>query len=95
MADVEDAVIATKGSPVTIIAGELGVVAAKGHFMCHGACVEVADHVHVQAQLGGVEVGDPVCILDSAAIRLKAFTDGLGALVGRRVGFVHAHCSRL
>ncbi|MNM57352.1 hypothetical protein D3C81_685500 [compost metagenome] len=89
--DVEDAVVATEGAPVTIVAGQLGIVAAQGHFVGHGAGVEVADHVHVQPKLGGMEVGDPVGVLQASAVGLQAFADGLGALVGGGVGLVHAH----
>ncbi|MNN94858.1 hypothetical protein D3C81_2135630 [compost metagenome] len=52
MVDVENVVIATKGAPVTIIGGQLGVVATEGHLVGQGAGVEVPHQVHVQAQFG-------------------------------------------
>ncbi|MNO79887.1 hypothetical protein D3C76_710710 [compost metagenome] len=55
------------------------------------AGIEVAHHVHVQAQLGRVKIGEPVGVGDAAAVRRNALAGALHALVGGCVGFIHAY----
>ncbi|MNO94938.1 hypothetical protein D3C76_865690 [compost metagenome] len=90
--DIEHIVVAgIEGAGEEVIGGQLGVVAAEGDLLLQAQALEAADHVHVHTHFGGVEIRHPVGIGHTAAIEFQAVAGGLHALVGRGVGFAHAH----
>ncbi|MNF55878.1 hypothetical protein D3C84_373530 [compost metagenome] len=90
--DAEDGVGAVvEGSGELVVRCVLGVVTADHDFVLHGQRVEVADEVHVQAELGGVEIGHEIGVLHAAAVGFQAIAAALQPLVFRLVAFRHAH----
>ncbi|MNF82253.1 hypothetical protein D3C84_645550 [compost metagenome] len=80
-----------EGSGELVVRRVLGVVTADHDFVLHGQGVEVADKVHVQAELGRIEIRHEVGVLHAAAIGLQTIAGTLHTLVFRLVVFGHAH----